>query len=153
MHTTWHIPFFQSFSPLLLLLLLLLLLFLLAALPLSPSLSLSSGSVVCFQEIRPLLISHMSRVELGKAVCVCIPVFVCEFAHICIHRRLEKKRASTDFDYKFSPLAASFLQLSEELIRRSCKTVWPNGTGQISCHHFPNETYQLKSSKCCLGET
>lgn len=41
----------------------------------SPSLS-SSGSVVCFQEIRPLLISHMSRVELGKTLCVCVCVFI-----------------------------------------------------------------------------
>lgn len=37
---------------------------------LSPSLSLSSGSVVCFQEIRPLLISHMSREEFGGGWCV-----------------------------------------------------------------------------------
>lgn len=98
----------------------------------SPSLS-SSGSVVCFQEIRPLLISHMSRVELGKTLCVCVcmcsfcvcvPVFVSmwlcgwayEFAHLYMRWRLEKKRASTDS--KFSSLAASSLQVSSRL--QSC---------------------------------
>lgn len=67
----------------------------------SPSPYFSSGSVVCFQEIRPLLISHMSRGELGKAlsvylcvsvftmcvytyVCVCICVCKLMFAHLCI---------------------------------------------------------------------
>lgn len=49
----------------------------------SPSLYFSSGSVVCFQEIRPLLISHMSRVELGKAVCVCVFI-VCVYTCVCV---------------------------------------------------------------------
>lgn len=104
MHTTWPLPhIFLNLSP--------------SPPPppfsllsrcVSPSFLFSSGSVVCFQEIRPLLISHMSRVQLEQAlyVCVCvgIPVFVtvcvcvcvCEVAHLRMRWKFEKKTASMD---------------------------------------------------------
>lgn len=158
MHTTWRLPLSLSifappspicsppptpnslFSSLL---------FLLCV---SPSRYFSSGSVVCFQEIRPLLISHMSRVELGKAQCVCLFIVcacacslalvcecvcaracvgvctcVCVRAQVCTLMHVFKKRASAESDSKFSPLAASVLGFFEALIRPSSTTVWQSG--------------------------
>lgn len=119
----------------------------------SPSRYFSSGSVVCFQEIRPLLISHMSRVELGKAQCVCLfIVCVCAVSHLCVcvyacacmrtcvylclcarvslhsYACVQKEsKCKSKSDSRFSPLAASVLRFFEALICPSSTTVWQSG--------------------------